>query len=332
METFKILSYEEEQKLNISEKKKYYTELKEYLKNQKLSLSEIKNFTICEILNKTIVRKGIDLIKGYELEIRNKENIPNGPVIYASTHQDYNDHFNAVLSIPDHAIILNTSTVTRLFQFIMGVNGIIYVDREKQESRFNSKLRLMKYLSLGKSITVFPEGTYNCSPNKLHLPLHSGIFDMARKMQVPVVPMVQEYIYDTSDIITKDKVKKCIVSFGEPIYVSVEDSIQDKKQELSEIFSTIRYELMEEQGTYSRNEISNQEYINYVLGRIDAWARINVDINDERKTIYGYNDDFYLFHHINDVKFDKEGHLLPTDYVSMLDDIYTKKLEKKYSK
>ena len=44
----------------------------------------------------------------------------------------------------------------------------------------------------------------------------------------------------------------------------------------------------------------------------------------ERKTIYGYNDDFYLFHHINDVSFNEDNELLPTEYVLKLDKLYKK--------
>lgn len=64
----------------------------------------------------------------------------------------------------------------------MGTNGIIYVERNSDLSRFESKIKLMHLLAHGKSVVVFPEGTYNCSPNKLHLPLHSGVIDMALKM------------------------------------------------------------------------------------------------------------------------------------------------------
>lgn len=327
MEDFEILSYEEEKKLSTNEKLDYYKKLRSYLKN--MPTTKINDFymCVCNALNKKFVRGVINLIKGYELTVTGQENIPNGPVIYATTHQDFNDHFSIVLSIPEHAIILNTINVSKIFKIIMGVNGIVYVDRNNKENRFNSKLKLMKYISKGKSVVVFPEGTYNCSPNKLHLPLHSGVLDMARKMGVPIVPVVQEYNYDTLDN-KKSLLKSCHVHFGRPIYVTAEDSLKDKKEELSTAFATIRFKLIEEKGLYNREALSNVEYINQVKSIYKTWEMANVDKNEERKTIYGYNDEFYLFHHINDVSINSNNELMPTNYVIELEKIYKKNLHK----
>lgn len=327
MKEFKVLSYSEEKKLSIEEKKQYYYDLRKYIENLPITRGEQLHLNFCELINKKLVRSFINLIKGYDLEITGRENIPQKPVIYASTHQDFNDHFNIVLSIPDHAIILNTSTVTNLFKFFMSFNGITYVDRTSDESKFNSKLKLMKNLSSGKSIVIFPEGTYNCSPNKLFLPLHIGALDIAAKMQVPIVPTVQEYVHDQSILDGKNRVTSCHVHFGKPIFVSEEDNLKKKKQELEDAFATIRYSLIEEKGLCHREEVTNDEYINYVKSRINTWKMINVDINDERRTIYHAYDDFYLFHHVNDVAFDEQGNLLPTEYVSNLDKIYKKNLQ-----
>ena len=156
MDNFKILTYEDEKHLSVEEKKAYYIRLKEYLSSLKYSVPKERNLTICEILNKKIVRTIVAKIKGYDLFIENQSIIPNGPVIYASSHQDFNDHFNVVLSIPTHTIILNSSNVPSIIKLVMGIHGIEYVDRNNPQSRFESKLHLMEYLSKGKSIVVFP--------------------------------------------------------------------------------------------------------------------------------------------------------------------------------
>ena len=251
---FKILSYNEESQLDIEDLKKYYQSLKAYLVSKKFNVAK----SICESLNYKKVRKVIDTKKGYDLYVYGMENIPSEPVIFASTHQDYNDHFNVVLSIPEHIIILNTKNVTLKLKLLMAVNGIVYVDRTSDLSRFNSKIELMHYCVQNKSVVIFPEATFNCSPNKLHLPLHKGVIDIAKKMQVPIVPLVQEYI-------------------------------------------------------------------NYVLSRIAGWSKTKVSIDDERQMIYGVSDDFYLFHHANDIPFDEHG-LLPTQEVIKLNAIYSKNL------
>ena len=98
MEKFKILSYIEENQLTLTERIEYYENLKDYLKNQPLKADEIKNLTFCAWLNKYPIRQIVNRIKEYDLEVRGIENIPSCPVIYASTHQDYNDHFNCILT------------------------------------------------------------------------------------------------------------------------------------------------------------------------------------------------------------------------------------------
>lgn len=318
MESFKILTYEEEKKLSTAEKRLYYIKLKEYLSNQKYSSSKEKYLKICEKLNMKIVRTIVDKIKGYDLIIENQSVIPNGPVIYASSHQDFNDHFNVVLSIPTHMIILNSSNVPGIIKLVMGIHGIEYVDRNDSKSRFESKINLMEYLGKDKSVVVFPEGTLNCSPNKLILPLHSGVIDIAKKMQVPIVPIVQEYDYDNTKLNEKNKVKSCTVRFGNPIYVSYDDDIPLKKEELRDAMATIRYDLIKQKGIFDRKTISNKEYISYLLSRLHTMALMKVNYEIEKNTIYGANEEFYQYFPINAVPYNEKGELLSNGNVRKL--------------
>ena len=67
MKGFKVLSYEEENKLSLNEKLNYYKELRAYLKN--MPTTKVNDFYmfVCSALNKKFVRGIINLIKGYEL-------------------------------------------------------------------------------------------------------------------------------------------------------------------------------------------------------------------------------------------------------------------------
>lgn len=318
MDNFKILTYQEEKKLTKEEREIYYIRLKEHLTTIKYSLPKEKYLSICEMLNKKIVRTIVDKIKGYDLFIENQSIIPNGPVIYASSHQDFNDHFNVVLSIPTHTIILNSSNVPNVIKLVMGIHGIEYVDRNNAQSRFKSKIHLMEYLSKGKSIVIFPEATFNCSPNKLILPLHSGVIDIAKKMQVPIVPIAQEYNFDTSKLDGKNRIKSCTVRFGMPIYVSYEDRTHLKKEELRNAMATIRYNLIEEKGIFDRKEISNTEYISYLLSRLHTMDLMRVNYEIEKNTIYGSNEEFYQYYPINAVPYNEKGELLTNGPVRKL--------------
>jgi len=43
-----------------------------------------------------------------------------------------------------------------------------------------------------------------------------------------------------------------------------------------------------------------------------------LDIEVEKKGIFGANTDFYLFHHINAIDYDEQNNLLPTQHVRKL--------------
>ena len=173
-------------------------------------------------------------------------------------------------------------------------------------------------LAKGKSVNMYPEATLNCTPSKLHLPFNIGMIRMAKRMNVPVIPVVQEYTYDETKLDGKTHVKSVHIVFGEPVYVKEDDDIFEKLEEYDEKFSTIRWGLIEEKGSHSRDKISNKLYTNYIKTRIRDWRIPNNDIYEERKQVFGSSDDRYLFYHVNDVDFDENDNLLPTEYVRKL--------------
>jgi len=185
---------------------------------------------------------------------------------------------------------------------------------------------MIKLLLEGHSISWYPEGTWNLSPNKLHLPMSFGFLDAARKANVPVIPVVHEFTYASDE--KKEKITRIHSRFGKPIYITPQDDIKEKLAEYEEAISTMRWELIEEKGLYNREDLSNVEYINQVKSIYKTWEMANVDKNEERKTIYGYNDDFYLFHHINDIAFNENNELLETEYVRKLEKLYKTNLHK----
>lgn len=86
----------------------------------------------------------------------------------------------------------------------------------------------------------------------------------------------------------------------------------DKLEEYKEQISTIRWELIEEKGLFTRQQITNWEYINYMKGNLKNLKMGKIDINRERAGIQGANQDFCLFHHINDVPWNETGELIGT--------------------
>ena len=85
-----------------------------------------------------------------------------------------------------------------------------------------------------------------------------------------------------------------------------------------EKISTMRWELIATKGLFQRSEITNVDYINYLKGNFRNLKMGKIDINVERAGIQGSKQEFYVFHHINDVPWDAWGELKETEEIERL--------------
>jgi len=318
---FKILSLSEERKLSSEELKQYYIELREYLKTRKLTNTTPGATTIAPKLKGVtngIVKELVKILTNKDIEwiCDGQENIPDGACLFAHTHQGLLDNILWVPLIDKHCILLHGAKVSKLLLCAQYNTGLVLVKKDDKQNNQNAKLDMIKLLREGHSITYFPEGIWNLSPNKLHLPLSFGFLDTARKAEVPVVPVVHEFTYDTTT--DTETIVKIHSKFGKPIYITENDDLLKKLEEYKEVISTMRYELIEEKGINSRSEISNTDYINYLKGSYKILKTGKLDRDFEMAHIFGANDEFHKFFHINDVPFDNDGNLLETEEVQKL--------------
>lgn len=123
--------------------------------------------------------------------------------------------------------------------------------------------------------------------------------------------MVSEFTYDAST--EKERITNIHICFGKPLYVGVNDDLSKKYEEYTEAISTMRWNLIEEKGLFHREEISVWEYIKYLKGNIRNLERGGIDLNAKRAHLWSAEDDFWLFHHINDISFNSKGELLGTE-------------------
>ncbi len=293
----------------------YYEQLREYVVGRKLETTTKGALTIAPKLKKYVNKLDsfvTGLMAGTKVEriTDGLENIPEGAVLFANTHQGILDNLCWIPTNPKHCVMLHASDVSKLLINIQLCTGLVLVNKDKADkcNRIDAKYDMMHILCKNTSIWYFPEGTWNLSPNKLHLPMSYGFLEVAKKAGVPVVPVVTEFTYDTS--CDKEKITKIHIRYGKPVYISAQDKLSDKLVEYEERISTLRWELIEEKGLFKRNEITNWDYINFLKGNYRNLIMGKKDIELERKRIRGAGDDFYLFHHINDVPFNERGELL----------------------
>lgn len=314
-ENFKVLSIKEEQLLTKEELKEYYKSLKEYVLNRQLTNTTKGATTIAPHLKKPTNKIATALTKAMtnknvEWVVEGQENIPDSTVILAHTHQGILDNFVWIPEVKQHCLLLHGQEVNKLLILVQLNTGLVFVKKEDKVNNHNAKLDMIKLLLEGHSISYFPEGTWNLSPNKLHLPLSFGLIDVAKKTGVPIIPVAHEYTYDTTK--EKETITKIHSKFGKPIYVNIEDNLIDKLHEYEEAISTLKYELIEAKGITKRTNITNYEYINFLKGCYKNLKLGKLDLDKERRNIFTAGDDFYKFHHINDVPYDNEGNLLET--------------------
>lgn len=137
------------------------------------------------------------------LKILHRAPLPDEPVIFACTHGFREDVEDSLITAGRHAYILVGSLEqffnSRVDNLAGWLNGVILVDREDKESRAASKEKMKAALKQGTSVLMYPEGTWNVSPNKLIAGIFPGVYDVAKETGVKVVPIATHrsgaYVY-----------------------------------------------------------------------------------------------------------------------------------------
>ena len=166
------------------------------------------------------------------------------PVIYAVNHFCFADTPIMGRITPKRSYILLGKQRLGFSDWLYFVlNGVIFVDRKDKEDMSASKQAMAAYLNKGRSIVMFPEGTWNLTENQLMLPMKWGIIDIAKETGAQIIPTLLEY--DREE-------KKCFVWFGAPLVVSPEENKADAIAALRDTLATMRWEFWELKGIFSR--------------------------------------------------------------------------------
>lgn len=219
-----------------------------------------------------------------------------------------------VEAIPNYAMVLaGNDNIDFKSWCLLFIKGSVFVNRNDKKSRKRAKEKMIQVLKRGTSLIIFPESTWNMSPNKLHLPLNWGCIDIARKSGgAAIVLVAQEYFYDESVLDGKEHIEKVHVRFGKPLLISTKDSMEEQLAQLEEAFATVRWSIWEEQIRTKRKDIPDMLYANYLQSKIDSFVG---DVDEEQHFIYGASDEFYQYHWINMVKCDAQGRCVKKSWI-----------------
>lgn len=204
------------------------------------------------MLFKDLLRPVLSLIAGFRVPYQVVIEQPcrllqDKPVIYAVNHSCFADTPIMGRITPQRSYILlgrQRLGFSDWLYFIL--NGVIFVDRKDKEDTAASKLAMTAYLRKGRSIVMFPEGTWNLTENQLMLPMKWGVIDVAKETGAQIVPTVLEYSRGE---------KKCFVRFGEPMVMSPQDSKAEAIAVLRDTMAAMRWAFWERNGLFSRAEL-----------------------------------------------------------------------------
>ena len=186
-----------------------------------------------------------------KLIIERCESIPKRRrLIFASTHGFKDDITMAMRTSGRHTYLLYGS-LPDFFETFHGIalwlSGVILVDRGNKASRKAAKEKMIRVLKLGTDILMFPEGTWNKSPNQIVLKLFPGVYDTAAKTGALVVPIVS-------------------VEGNGKVYVIMEKAFditcyskEEGMKILRDKMSTAKYELMEKYAVAKRSDFPEPE-------------------------------------------------------------------------
>lgn len=186
-----------------------------------------------------------------KLVIERRVNLPkNRKYIFAATHRFHDDIIMSMRAAAIHTYLLYGS-LPDFFETFHGwglwLNGVILVDRVDKESRKSAKDKMIYALDLGANILMFPEGTWNKTPNQLVMKLFPGIYDIAKKADALVVP-----------IATIEENGAVYAIVDEPFDIT-EYSRIDGINTLRDKMCTAKYELMEKHSRACRSDYADPD-------------------------------------------------------------------------
>ncbi|OGU16221.1 MAG: acyl-phosphate glycerol 3-phosphate acyltransferase [Geobacteraceae bacterium GWC2_53_11] len=123
------------------------------------------------------------------VSISGAEHLPDGPVIFMSNHQSNFDILSLLAALPCqiHWIAKKELFEIPVFGPSMRRGGYIPLDRGDGRKALQSMDEAAATIHRGKSVVLFPEGTR--TPDGNLLPFKRGGFILARKADVPVIPV-----------------------------------------------------------------------------------------------------------------------------------------------
>ena len=136
-----------------------------------------------------IVFAGLRAIAGLSVEIRGRENLPDGPVILACKHQSAWETGYFLKLLDDPAYILKRELLKiPVYGWLLRKSEAIAIDRSAGASALKQMItESRRAIENGRTVVLFPEGTRSSVGNSGDY--HPGIAALYKDGKAPVVPV-----------------------------------------------------------------------------------------------------------------------------------------------
>ncbi len=205
----------------------------------------------------------------------------------------------------------------------LSLNGVKWVDRTDKESRQSIPGKIVIVLNYDKDFAMYPEATWNLSPNFLMLPMNYGCIRIALEANVPIIPVVSFFdgkerqsiigdkFYPTNNL--EESISLLRNNMAELVYKEIENYYEKNKKQSNIYHTTVDgkdyfYE--------KREDIDPYYWENYVSSLYDKYKRAKKDKegvrNFESQFIFTPKTDDYSFFQVFNsvVRYDENGKIL----------------------
>lgn len=293
-----IRPFKEVENLEILDKKKYYT----HLKNECINRGKRNNG--CSKLITLIA----PLLRNFQIEIRGEENIPKDTeCIFVGNHSNSHDFFviNETFSRIKKPVtaLAAWDGLNILSRSMFYLGNITFLNRVDKESVEKGILDFGSKILNGNNGFIMGESTWNLHPILPMQKVKAGAVQVSLITGKPIVPVIFEYV-EVPGLCKKEKdlYSKCIVSFGNPIRTNTDKNIFDQTKDIQRIMEKMRIELWEELGISKEKieDIDKQIYLNHLyLKKFKAFGfKYNTEhesrflLNKENEYCVDQNGDF----------------------------------------
>lgn len=217
-----------------------------------------------------LVIKALSLRRNFKLEVIGE--IPKKQqFIFIANHYCIDDipTVGEVIGSHVYALVSDEDRGT-LNGLALDLNGVVWTNRLDKAERKRSKDALVRHLKLGHSILMYPEATWNLSPNLPMLPMNYGCISISLETGVPILPIFLQFNDDV-----------CRVEISKPFYPS-EDKIVSIG-ELRDIMATSAWKFWEKDACLARTGLDMNLWEDNIAKRYAKYDRARKDPAGVRK-------------------------------------------------